>query len=218
MFKKTIIIATLLLFPVFLLSQEKTENTKENKETKVPEKSVSKAKKDKDSFPVQAIHTESFDVKNFTMNKQKDSRGRGNQLEVNFDIINNTDYNWKLYVFVMASYDTVIMEKTSFGKDGIMPERIDTDLFVAHPDQRKNFEYTINGKTMVKKYPKNIKSGVDLQTGKPYVLDEKLHIRTYHLSGYRKKYSFFNNVTILIFDDEEKLMYRQVYAIKGKRR
>ncbi|HPX91426.1 MAG TPA: hypothetical protein PKZ93_07925, partial [Spirochaetota bacterium] len=66
--------------------------------------------------------------------------------------------------------------------------------------------------------PKNIKAAVDPKTGKPYLLEESIIFRTKFLSQYRKNYYFFNEITVLIFDEGENLLYRQVFKVKEKKR
>ncbi len=71
---------------------------------------------------------------------------------------------------------------------------------------------------MKKKHAKDYKLGVDPATNKPYALKDKIIIRTDHLSPYRKNYKFFNNAAVLIYDDEGKLLYRQLYLIDKMRK
>lgn len=179
---------------------------------------VKKQKKNGADMPYHAKYTDILTVKNVYFSRRTDPKGRGNQLEVSVEIYNNTNFPRDLYVFVIASNDHIVMKKTSFGVDMNMPDRIDTKFLVAYPYSKGNFQYKKNNKTVLKKYPKNIKKGINLETGRPYKLKERLHIRSYHLSRYRKKYIFFNTVTFLIFDDEQKLLYRQIYTIDGVRR
>ena len=86
------------------------------------------------------------------------------------------------------------------------------------PNDPANFEYDINGAKELKKYPKDYKLGVDPQTGKIYSLKDKIIVRTQHLNLYRKNFKFYNNVTIILYDDAGKMKFRQTYALKGKRR
>ncbi|MGL4370572.1 MAG: hypothetical protein ACRCUT_13000, partial [Spirochaetota bacterium] len=61
------------------------------------------------------------------------------------------------------------------------------------------------------------KLGVNPATGKMYTLLDKIIIRSEHLTVYRKNFKYFNNVTVVIFDDEGKTKYRQTYYLDGRR-
>jgi hypothetical protein len=204
-----------------IAQQKKTRPKRGTKSVvKTPKQKATKGrgKKSEADLPSQAKYTDILTVKRVYFNKRTDPRGRGNQLEVSVEIYNNTNFPRDLYIFIIASNDDVVMQKSSFGVEMNLPERVDTRFLVAYPYSKENFEYKENNKTVLKKYPKNLRKGINLETGRPYKLKERLHIRSYHLSRYRKKYIFFNTVTFLIFDDEEKLLYRQIFTIDGVRK
>ncbi len=211
MFKKIVIIFIIIIFPCFLLSKSKEKK-------KIPVKSKKKVESTtkKSDFKVQSVYSDALMVKNVTFNRRTDPKGRGKELEVNFDVINKTDYHWKLYVFVIASYEKIIMQKTSFGKLKDMPEKIEIKTLDVNIGGIKNFEYQKDGKKIYIKFPKSIKKGINQETGKQYKLVEKFHVRTQHVVRYSKRFNFYNHVTLLIYDDESKLMYRQVYKILTK--
>jgi hypothetical protein len=184
------------------------------------EKKVEKADKgSKDPFAPYTMATDDLlEVSWPTFSKKVDPKGRGDILEVMFSIRNNTDNKHQFYAFVLASYEEIKWGKNSFDTKKTFSEGIKIDYFAPYPDNKENFEYDINGEKQYKKFPKDYKLGVDSDTGKPYQLGESpINFRTEHLSVYRKNFKLFNNVTIIVYDDEGKMLFRQTYELKGKR-
>ncbi len=180
------------------------------------------------NIPSVSQYSDNFVIKNVFFNRRIDTGFKGEFLEVEFLIENKTDDPMDLYIFVIATYENVERTKSSFERPVPQRERIRT--FVPYPDDISNFSYTDtdekgnvrkdnNGQEIVKlvKFPKNPKAGVDPKTGKPYHLVDKMQIYTMHLSKYRQNYFFYNNIAILVFDEEGKPVFRQLYEIKGKR-
>lgn len=173
-----------------------------------------------DPYPTYAVSNEDFSVSMPSFSKQGDLHGKGEILEVQFSINNESDGKHQLYVFVLATREEIKWITNSFNTKNVFPEKNDFVEFVPFPGSRENFEYDVNGVKTVKRHAKDFKLGVDPSTGKPYdlsALNNKINIRTSHLDLYKKKYKFFNHVTILIYDDEGKVMYRQIYELKGVR-
>ena len=202
---KHLLISLFLITPVILFSQDKAADTK----------------LDLKKQPILSISTELFKLKNLSFSRiQNDNSGE--ILETEFQIENLTDVSIDLYIFVIATYEKEYITKSSFEK----PDLEDTaliKLIKVYPDDLANFEYTEKDssgkeKKVYQKYPKNIKSGIDIKTGKPYTLSESLTFRSKHLSQYLRKYYFFNEITILIFDSDEKLLFRQNYTVKPVKR
>jgi hypothetical protein len=50
------------------------------------------------------------------------------------------------------------------------------------------------------------------------MLDDNITFRTKFLSKYARKYYYFNEISILIFDNKEELIYREVFKVKEKKR
>jgi len=176
-------------------------------------------KTDSANFPVQSVRNDSFDLINLSFNEFV-SDIRGKTLEVEFQLESKLDFSQDYYIFIVATYEKSYHTKSSFESPSLDdPDEI--KLIVPFPEDITNFEYTDKDekgaeKKVYIKYPKNIKSGVDPLTGKPYKLDDRLTFRSRHLSIYRKNFVYFNEVCILIFDSDEKLVYRQVYQVKQK--
>jgi hypothetical protein len=173
-----------------------------------------------DPTPTYAVSNEDFSVSMPSFSKKTDLQGKGEILEVQFSIENNTDGKHQLYVFVLASREDIKWVSNSFNTKKIYPEKNDISEFVPVPGAKDNFEYEENGVKSLKRHAKNFKLGVDPSTGNPYELSavkNRLNIRTEHLVTYKKKYKFFNHVTILVYDDEGKVMFRQIYELKGVR-
>ena len=180
------------------------------------------------NIPVLSQYSNTFAIRNIFFNKKIDINGKGEILEVEFILENLTDDPIDFYLFTVATFEKTERTRSSFETPVPPKERIRT--FVTYPDDIQNFTHPVldengnpkkdqNGLEVVKlvKFPINPKAGVDLDTGKPYHLKDKLVIRTTHLSPYRKNYYFFNNIAVLIFDSEGKPAYRKLFEIKGKR-
>lgn len=195
----------ILIIPVLLFSQEKAvQNTSEKK-----------------LFPVQAVGTNLFKIYNMSFNKMVPGYA-GEVLEVEFQVKNMIEVPLELYIFVIATYENEFKTKSSF-ENPSLDEPLEIKNIKVFPDDLSNFEYTEkdkdgNDKTVFIKYPKNIKAGVDPATGKPYILDEDITFRTKFLSKYARKYYYFNEITILVFDNKEELLYRQLFKVKEKKR
>jgi hypothetical protein len=180
-----------------------------------------KAKQEKviTNIPVQAQYSNKFKIKEYYFNRKVDVNGRGEILEVELLFENLTDDQLDLYIFTIATTEKVEKTKSSFEKP--IPEKERIRNFVPYPDDLKNFEYEKAGKageTAFLKFPKNPKAGINPLTGQPYHLKDKLMVRTYHLCSYKVNYSFFNNITILVFDSEGKPAFRKLYDFQGYRR
>ncbi|HOV07979.1 MAG TPA: hypothetical protein PK482_02575 [Spirochaetota bacterium] len=201
--KRILTLIIIMLFPVVGFSQGE------------------QSQKDKTIFPVQAVTTKLFTVKNISFNKLIPN-SEGEVLEVEFEVENGINAPQNLYIFVIASYESSYKTKSSFESPSLEdPNEI--KFIKAFPEDLSNFEYSQKDKSGAEKkvyikYPKNIKAGVDPKTGKPYLLEESIIFRTKFLSQYRKNYYFFNEITVLIFDEGENLLYRQVFKVKEKKR
>lgn len=188
------------------------------------------------SEPAQMKTGEFLDIRNVSFNKKIDRKGRGEVLEVEFEIINSTDVPQELYIHVFATDEQVVWKRNTFfhaiededqnvllnfNKDlgrNLQKQNIDIRYFTSDPDDRGNYEHQLGDKTVLMKYPKNKKAGIDPASNSAYKLQDKIVYHNDFLCNYRKRYKFFNHVTILVFDDEEKLVYRQIWSLNGKRR
>lgn len=193
-----------LALPIFILAQEKEAEKKSEVKS--------------NNIPSQAIHCDKFSIGAVYFNKVFDDRALGDVLEVCFELKSKIDVPQDLYVFVIATYENIEKVTSSFKMPIVEKDKLLS--FVPFPDDVKNFEYddSKTGKTRLLMYPKNTKAGVDPETGKPYTLKSNLFVRTRHFTKYRNNYVFFNNVAIVIFNEEGKLLFRQLYEIVGKRK
>ena len=203
---KQFLISFFVIIPVVLFSQDKSSGDRLDAKKK----------------PVVSVSSDLFNLKNLTFTKfQYDMSGES--LETVFQIENTTHVPLELYIFVIATYEQEHVKKSSFEfpdiEDPTLIKNIQT-----YPDDLANFEYTEadeNGvdKKTYQKYPKNIKAGIEQDTGKPYVVYEKSIFRIKHFSKFRKNYYFFNAITILVFDaEDEKLVFSQNYKVQPIRR
>jgi hypothetical protein len=162
-----------------------------------------------------------FHVKDLSFTRLEYDAG-GEFLETSFRIENLTNVPIELYIFVVATFEKGYIPYSSF-ESLELEDRNWTKNFKPFPDDLTNFEYTDKDekgeeKKFYYKYPKNIKAGIDLATGKPYHIEEKFIFRGRHFNPYGKNYYFFNTITILIFDAaDEKLVFSQNYAVKPRR-
>jgi len=197
------ILLTLLLLPVLLFAQDKkAENIGEP------------------NFPIHSIRSDLLKLKQLSFNKAVPFE-RGEILEVEMLLENQVDDPQELYIFTIATYEKEFIPKSSFIRPSLEDNNL-IKLIVPYPNDLKNFEYDRGQfgekKKSYIKYPKNYKAGINVSTGKPYILKEKLLIRTRHLTRYLKKFNFFNEMTILIFDKDGKILYRQQYHLNKVKR
>jgi hypothetical protein len=203
-------------------AKDQPKKAEEPKKVEQPEKSGETAKaavaQPADKIPLQVVKTDEFTVSFPTFSKELDKKGRGEIMEVVFEIINNDDKPRDMYVFVLLSWDDIKWKYNAFGTKKLVPDKIVVTNFSPFPENRENFEYDIDGTKQIVKNAKDFKLGLDPDSGQAYHLkDNKLIFRTRHLSPYRMHYRYFNNVCILVYDVEGKLVYRQQYALEGYR-
>ena len=210
--KHLLIIAFACIFPVLGFAQTQAPSAAKSEQVKKNETADSK-----DLFPPQSVKTDDYTVSQPSFLRKGDTQGKGEVLEVGFDITNNTDNPHQFYLFVVATYEDTKWQYNSFNTKKTVPQKVAIEYFSAVPDTRENFEYDINGAKALKKYPKDYKLGVDPATGKIYTLKDRIIVRTQHLTEYRKNFKMFNNVTVMVYDDEGKVKFRQTYALKGIR-
>lgn len=232
MSRKIVTLAFIILIPLLLNAQEIKEKPaasapiKEKQAVTAPVKekpSVQTPVKEKSEkvnmiVPVQAQYNDNFKIESCYFNKKIEGTGKGEIMEVEMVIRNQTDLPMDMYVFTICTFEKTEKTRSSFEIPVPLKERVRN--FVPYPNDIKNFEYeNVDKKPGISllKYPKNPKAGTNPETGKPYNLKDKLLIRTYHLSPYRANYVFFNHVTILIFDVEGKPIYKQTYMMTGSR-
>ncbi len=215
---RNISLMLIILLPVILLSQESTTDTKTD---------TTGSSQVKTQIPVQAQYSNRFKIRHVNFNKRIDLLGKGEILEIEFVIVNQTDNPIDLYIFTIATHETK-RQKDSYFK---MPIDREKKLnFVPYPMDLDNFRYpktdykgnpvkdeSGNQKMSFIKFPKNPKAGINKATGKPYHLENKLVVRTQHLSKYRVNYTYFNEATLLIFDKDGKPVFRQLYKLIGIR-
>ncbi len=215
---KHLLIILFLITPVLLFSQDKVADNKAS-ETKVAESKDNKF--DITKQPVLSVFTNLFKLKNLNFSKERRD-DKGEILETQFQIENLTNTSMNLYIFVIATNEKDFVPVSSFDK----PDLEDNDLLKliqTYPDDVSNYEYLEKDPTgkeikVYQKYPKDIKAGIDKKTGKPYELRDVITFHARHFSPYIKKYYFFNQITILIFDSDEKLIFRQNYKVKEVKR
>lgn len=195
--KKSILVFILIIIPILGFSQENENSSGEKKDEK----------------PVVAIKTDIFSIRHLSFNKKVDRIGRGELMQVEFQLYNNTDFKRKLYVFVIGTYEELEWHMNSFGTKRLFPEENLIKYIAASPDKLDNFKYQEGDKEVYYKYPKDYKLGINPLSDQIYELDHTLIIRTELLNKYRKNYKFFNHVTIIIYDDEGKMLFRQIYTI-----
>lgn len=177
------------------------------------------AKGNTGNIPAQALYSNKVYIDEVYFNRITEPLGKGEILEVSFELKSRVDEPQDIYIYVLATFENTEPDSSSFDMPIPQEERIKS--FVPYPlEDSKNYEYPDpenKNKTILIKYPKNSKTGIDPATGKPYHLVDFINIRTKHLSRYRNNFFFFNWVTILIFDKDGSPIFRQLYELSGKR-
>ena len=203
---KKFLISFFVIIPVVLFSQDKSSDN------------ILDIKKK----PVLSVSSKLFKVKNLTFSRfEYDINGE--ILETFFQIENLTNTPLELYAFVIATYEKEYITQSSFESPDL-EDRVFIKNIKAYPDDLTNFEYTEKDENGVdqkvyQKYPKNIKAGINADTGKPYVINDTVIFKARHFSKYVKNYYFFNTITILIFDaEDEELVFSQNYTVRPIRR
>ena len=201
---KRILIFLIALIPVLLFAQDQDN-----------------IKNDPFKMPVLSISTDKFRMTNLSFNRMV-SGGDEEILEVEFMLHNQTDDPLKLYIFIIATYESHFFTTSSFQRPSL-EDRDEIKVFTPFPEDVKNFQYTYKDekgaeKTEFLKFPKNVKTGINPGTGEAYELSDRLIFRSYHPFRDLRKYNFFNGITILIFDEKEELIYRDFFKVRGKRR
>lgn len=203
---KHLLLSLFLIMPVVLFSQDKAADNK----------------LDIMKEPVLSVHSNLFKMTNLQFSKLlRDDKGE--TLETQFQLENLTNVTMEYYIFVVATYEKEAPSESSFTKIVSQEEKNTIKLIRTYPDDITNYEYTVKDATgadkkVYQKYPKNIKAGINKDTGKPYMLKDVVTFHSFHVSEFIKHYHFFNEVTILIFDSDEKLVFRQNYAVRPVRR
>jgi len=204
MFRRTFIMLALFVPVSFVFSQSDTVKDEKNK-TKIEK-------------PEQIVTTDVFGIENLSFNKKIDPTGKGELLQVEFALKNNTDSPLELYIFMMGTVEDKEWVWNTFNNRKVTLKKIIIKHFASTPDDKTQFEKEEDGKKVINKYPKDFKTGINPNTGKPYILESYLPVRTELLSQYRKKYQFFNYATIYIFDNEGELLFYQNYSLDKIRR
>lgn len=204
---KRILIFLFILLPVIPFAQ----NTQDQENIK----------NDPRKMPVLSIRSDLFTMTDLSFNWAVPG-AKEEILEVEFALNNLIDDPQNLYIFIIATYESHYFTKSSFERPSL-EDRETIKVINTFPEDVKNFEYTYkdekgNEVTEYLKYPKNIKAGINPGTGEPYKLDERLIFRSYHPFTDIKKYKHFNEITILIFNESEKLIFRDFFRVKSKRR
>ena len=203
---KQFLIFIFIIIPVVLFSQDKNSDNKLDVKKRM----------------TTAVASKLFKVKDLSFSKMQYD-AYGDLLETVFQIENLANTQLQLYIFVIATYESEYIPKSSFEspdlEDRVLIKNIQTS-----PDDLKNFEYTEADENGVEqkvyyKYPKNIKAGINQETSKPFVVDDKFIVTVRHFNKFSKNYYFFNTITILIFDaEDEKLVFNQNYTVRPIRR
>jgi len=171
--QKYIITILMLIIPLLVFSEDKDEQTSPSGKKKVKAKSVL------------SLYDNRVKIKSIDFNKVMDMNGRGENLNVQMIVENQTDDPMELYVFVIALYDKEEITKSSFQKPIREKDRIRS--FVPFPLDMKNFtieqpKKSSNGTIMrdssgkeimiktLSMEPNDIALGVDPETKEPYYL------------------------------------------------
>lgn len=256
---RKILALLLIIAGVYVYAQEAQKD--ENKEETIPLKGG-------------ALYDDRFEIEKFSFYKKYAPSGKGEILEMYFDVVNNTDkkIDFKAYVFGICERNMVPEERKykggypewrkrdfeeesffihnfysvpSLEKEKVREWAIDTRVSLNEKRDEKT-KLDLNKEEMQKDYvvklidyisyaEKNIDSGIDLTLrgneaseetakssikGPSYQLFQnprKTTVITQLLSKFRKDYSYFNQIGIILYDKEQKkVVYRQFFKINKK--
>lgn len=203
----------LLLAPMLLFAQANEGNNSSNK-----------TESDTVVVPILAQYSDRFKINPIYFNKRTDIRGLGEILEIEMTIENLTDEPIDLNIFTIATYETSIKSDSSFempvDKTDIIkvlvasPENDGENFKYALKDEDGNIQKDYFGKDRFeyRKVPRDATKGHIIKLEDTYLL------RTYHLCKYTKKYSFFNEATIIIYDLNGNPVFFQSFLLDKYRR
>jgi hypothetical protein len=206
---KKVMIFILILLPFVLAAQNEPEPESQNSSNDIEV-----------TRPVQASQSPMITMRYESFNRKLDLYGKGELLQIEFQLHNQTDVDLNLYIFTFATYEEFEYEMNSFGDKPLYLNDMNILYFRADPADEELYTYEKeDGSSYFVKHPKDITKGVNPETGEPFKLDNTLIYRTNLLNHYRKKYNYFNMVTVLIFDaDNNELLFRQVWTLDGRRK
>jgi hypothetical protein len=199
---KQFLISFFIIIPAVLFSQDKNSDNK----------------LDIKKRPTLAVSSKLFKVKDLSFAKLQYDVSE-DFLETVFQIENLVNAPLEFYIFVVATYESEYIPFSSFESPDLEDKVLIKNIKI-FPDDLSNFEYTEADEKGVEqkvyyKYPKNIKAGIYKDTGKPYVVNNKMIFRARHFNMFAKNYYFFNTITILLFDaEDEKLVFSQNYTVR----
>ncbi|MDR3238248.1 MAG: hypothetical protein LBT84_07075 [Spirochaetia bacterium] len=176
------------------------------------------------TVPVETQYSDRFKISPIYFNKRIDPVGIGEILEVEMIFENLTDDPMELNVFTIATIEVPPKSDSSFE---LPVDKWDIIRFlVASPNDVENFKYQLKdkdgnaqkddlGRDMYeyKKIPHDAKKGNVIKLD-----DNTFVLRTYHLCKYRKKYAFFNELAILVFNTEGQPLFASYYKLDKKRK
>ncbi|MGL4370531.1 MAG: hypothetical protein ACRCUT_12790, partial [Spirochaetota bacterium] len=150
-FQSALIIGMIFCLPMAVFAQSQPQSQAQQAQAKKADDQK------KDKFPTQTVMNDDFSVSRPSFTRKGDNSGKGEIMEVSFDIQNNIDNPRNLYVFVIATYEDTKWVRNSFNTKNSYPEKVAIEYFVPFPDNQKNYEYEENGKTEIRKFPKDYK-------------------------------------------------------------
>jgi len=174
------------------------------------------------TVPKEAQYSERFKISPIYFNKRIDPAGLGDILEVEMIFENLTDQPMDLNIITIATVEFPPKRDSSF--DPIILKNDLIKYLDASPDA-ENFKYPVKDESgnvkkdyfgndvfEYKKIPNDPKKATLITVHDKYML------RTYHLSKFRKKYEFFNAVSILVFNKDGQPLFASYYSLDKKRR
>lgn len=229
--------------------------------------------KKKDAMPLKggSLYDDRFGIENFSFYKKYASNGKGEILEMYFDLVNHTDnkMDFKVFIFGICERNKVSKEREfkggypkwrkrdfekeahiihnfhsipSIDKEKVKEWAIDTRIRLNEKRDEKE-KLSLNKEAMQENYDvklidyisyaeENIETGIDvtlrgneesLETAKTSIggsgyqmfqNPRKTTIISHLFSKFRKDYSYFNRIGLIIYDKElKKVVYRQFFRI-----
>ena len=172
--------------------------------------------------PPEAQYSETFKISPIYFNKRVDPAGIGEILEIEMVFQNLIDEPIAINVITVATVEYELKSDSSFQ---LPINKWDIIKYLDASPDADNFKYVVkdeSGNPKKDYYDRDMheykKIPNDPQKGNLIVVDDTYLLRTYHVSKFRKKYEFFNTVTVLVYNKIGEPIFSCDYTINHKRK
>ncbi|MCL1911778.1 MAG: hypothetical protein FWG13_06205 [Leptospirales bacterium] len=173
-------------------------------------------------IPPEAQYSETFKISPIYFNKRVDPAGLGEILEIEMVFQNLIDEPIAINVITVATVEYELKSDSSFQ---LPINKWDIIKYLDASPDADNFKYVVkdeSGNPKKDYYDRDMheykKIPNDPKKGNFIVVDDTYLLRTYHVSKFRKKYEFFNTVTVLVYNKAGEPIFSCDYTINHKRK